>query len=48
MGVFWFEPMRLALRSTQLACRQCQLMAAWAWLQPWTYPGPTENGGRDA
>lgn len=28
MGIFLFESMRLAMQSTDLACKQCQMMMA--------------------
>ena len=48
MNVFWLEPMRLAVQSTHLACRQCQLMAQLALYLPWRLWAPTrrEDHGR--
>jgi hypothetical protein len=47
MPILWFEPLRLAMQSSRLACRQCQLLTALAMQLPWALwaplKGPTDE-----
>ena len=42
MSIFWLESLRLAMQTTELACRQCQLMALMRWI-----PVPRQSESHD-